>query len=90
LAALLEIQRQQRLLTLCSTVLQGFGEVQSLFMGVGDWPTIQGTAQLLRSVLADPAAAYETLQDRGIAHGDLLKAIRRLGTVACCIFSEGW
>ncbi|MNY13779.1 hypothetical protein D3C86_1469300 [compost metagenome] len=70
LGALLEIQRHQAADTLATAVLDGFGEVRALFMGAGDFMAVDGAAQDLRAVLADPATGDETLQGRGVRHQD--------------------
>ena len=70
LGALLEIQRHQPADALAPTVLDGFGEVRTLFVGACDLVAVDGTAQHLGTVLADPATGDETLQGRGVRHHD--------------------
>ena len=66
LGALLEVQRHQAADALATTVFDGFGEVRALFVGAGDFMAVDGAAQHLCAVLADPATGDETLQGRGM------------------------
>ena len=63
---MLEVQRHQATDALAATVLDGFGEVRALFMGVRNIVAVDGTAQDLRAVLAEPAAGDEALQGWGM------------------------
>ncbi|MNI22908.1 hypothetical protein D3C73_764730 [compost metagenome] len=62
LGTLLEVQRHQAADALAATVFDGFGEVRTLFVGAGDFMAVDGAAQDLCAVLADPAAGDEALQ----------------------------
>ncbi|MNF94367.1 hypothetical protein D3C84_770770 [compost metagenome] len=66
LGALLEVQRHQAADALATAVLDGFGEVRTLFVGAGDFMAVDGAAQDLRAVLADPATGDEALQGGGM------------------------
>ncbi|MNR37255.1 hypothetical protein D3C85_1552580 [compost metagenome] len=66
LGALLEVQRHQAADALATAVLDGFGEVRALFMGVRNLVSVDGAAQHLCAVLADPATGDKTLQGRGM------------------------
>ena len=70
LGPLLEVQRHQSADALAATVLDGFGEVRTLFVGARNLVAIDGAAQHLGTVLADPATGDETLQGRGVRHHD--------------------
>jgi hypothetical protein len=51
---------------LAATVFDGFCEVRALFMGTEDFMAVEGAAQDLCAVLADPATGDEALQGRGM------------------------
>lgn len=51
--------------------VHGFGEIRALFMAVGQNVTVQGAAQGLGAVLADPATGNEALQGWGVRHAVL-------------------
>ncbi len=66
LGALLEVQRHQAADALATAVFDGLGEVRALLMGAGDFMAVDGAAQHLCALLADPATGDETLQGRGM------------------------
>ena len=68
LGALLKVEGLQGADALMATVLDGFGKVQALLVGARQFVAVDGTAQHLSAVLADPAASDKTLQGRGVRH----------------------
>ncbi|MCY1432611.1 hypothetical protein D9M71_486140 [compost metagenome] len=75
LGALLEIHAHQCGKAAGAGIVHGFGEVRAFFVAVGKHVAIEGTAQGLGAVLADPAAGDEALQGRGGRHA-VLHAVR--------------
>ena len=67
--ALLEVQRQQARQSGAAGVVHGFGKVQRLGMGMGHGLAVKGAAQGLGRLLANPAAADETLKKSGHCRG---------------------
>lgn len=77
LGALLEVHGQERGQAALAGVGHGFGEVRGLFVGACHELAVQCATQRLGAVLADPAAADETLQGGLLGHHSILQKVRK-------------
>ncbi|MCY1355704.1 hypothetical protein D9M69_421350 [compost metagenome] len=75
--ALLEVHGHEAGDTALAAMFDGFGEVQGFLVGAEEGAAVDGAAQCLGTMLADPAAADEALQRGGVTHEEFSVRGRR-------------